>query len=159
MNNIELTIEALKRCVPADVFNAAMEKVKAENGHPASGTAVVTEATQEFLTQIGIPSHVLGYRFLTIGLTLLVEEPSLSFNITTRLYPKIVDRFWGTTAQRVERGIRSAIESAWSNGDPDELARCFGEAVSYRKGRPTNAAFMVRAADLIRREVEKKGVA
>lgn len=157
MNNIELTVEALKRCVPAAKFVAAMKKDKEENAVITSDAPELEAMAEDLLTQLGFPSHVLGFRFLTIGLALIIKEPDLSYNVTKQLYPRIAEEFGSTTKSRVERGIRSAIESAWATGDEDELRKYFGNGVSFLSGRPTNSAFMVRAATLIRREIEKRG--
>lgn len=157
MNNIELTIEALKLCVPPAKFAAAMKKVEEENAVLVSDAFELEAMAEDLLTQVGIPSHVLGFRFLAIGLTLIIEEPDLAYNITTKLYPRIAEEFGGTTKNRVERGIRHAIEIAWNTGDEDELRKYFGNGVSFLTGRPTNSAFLVRAASLLRRETEKRG--
>lgn len=158
MNNLELTIEALKLCVPPKKFAAAMEQVKAAGMAHIPSESDVERLAQDVLTELGMPSNLLGYRFSTIGLTLMVYDPSLGYHITTKLYPMIAARFAGTTADRVERGIRSAIEVVWDNGDPDDLDEYFGRSVSYYKGRPTNGAFLARMSDLLRRKLEKKGV-
>lgn len=158
MNNLELTIEALKLCVPPAKFAAAMEKVQATELVYIPSESDVEKLAQDVLTAIGVPSHLRGYRFLTTGLAMMVYEPSLIYGITTKLYPMIAGRCGGTTKQRVERGIRHAIEIAWDNSDPDDLAKYFGKSVSYYKGRPTNGAFLARLSDLLRRKLEKKGV-
>ena len=157
MNNLELTIAALKQCVPADVFDAAMRKAEEENAVLVSNARELEAMAEDLLTQVGIPSHILGFRFLAIGLTLIIKEPSLAYNVTKQLYPRIAEEFGATTKNRVERGIRHAIETAWSTGDDDELRKYFGNGVSFLQGRPTNSAFMVRAATLLKREFEKKG--
>ncbi len=156
MNNLELTIAALKQCVPPEKFAAAMKKVEEENAVLVSDSRDLEAMAEDLLTQLGCPSHVLGFRFLVIGLTLIIKEPSLSCNVTKQLYPRIAEEFGDTTKSRVERGIRHVIEIAWATGDDDELRKYFGNGVSFLTGRPTNSAFMVRAATLLRREVEKK---
>ena len=45
--------------------------------------------------------------------------------VTKRLYPEIAKRN-ATTASRVERAIRHAIEVAWDRGDVDTLNSYFG---------------------------------
>lgn len=157
MNNLELTIEALKQCVPPEAFAAAMAKVEVEGLRDVPGTSDIERMAQDTLTMLGVPSNLLGYRFLTIGLTMLVFNPGLAHNITKGLYPEIAERYGSTTKSRVERGIRHAIEVAWNNADTDDLNEYFGRSVSYYKGKPTNSAFMTRAADLLRRKLDQDG--
>lgn len=62
------------------------------------------------------------------------------------LYPEVARKF-GTTASRVERAIRHAIEVAWDRGDLDTLQKYFGFTVSNSKGKPTNSEFIAMIAD------------
>jgi len=65
------------------------------------------------------------------------------------VYPSIARRH-NTTASRVERSMRHAIETAWMRGDINTLNEVFGHTVDADKGRPTNSAFIARIADKIR---------
>jgi len=69
--------------------------------------------------------------------------------VTKVLYPEVAKRF-GTTASRVERAIRHAIEVAWDRGDLETLQRFFGYTVSNTKGKPTNSEFIAMISDRIR---------
>ena len=66
--------------------------------------------------------------------------------VTKVLYPEVAKRF-GTTASRVERAIRHAIEVAWDRGDLETLQKYFGYTVSNAKGKPTNSEFIAMIAD------------
>lgn len=66
--------------------------------------------------------------------------------VTKVLYPEVARKF-GTTASRVERAIRHAIEVAWDRGDLDTLQKYFGFTVSNSKGKPTNSEFIAMIAD------------
>ena len=73
-----------------------------------------------FLT-IGIPAHIKGYQFLRQAVKMVVDEPDMINRITKELYPGIA-RHFGTSASKVERAIRHAIEVAWNRGrdrDPE----------------------------------------
>ena len=61
-----------------------------------------------------------------------------------------------TTASRVERAIRHAIEVAWSRGKLDTLDDLFGYTVSNGKGKPTNSEFIALIADTIRLEYKNR---
>ena len=55
-----------------------------------------------------------------------------------------------TTAFRVERAIRHAIEVAWDRGDVDTLNSYFGYTIHNLRGKPTNSEFIAMISDKIR---------
>jgi two-component system response regulator (stage 0 sporulation protein A) len=66
--------------------------------------------------------------------------------VTKILYPSVA-KTYSTTASRVERAIRHAIEVAWDRGDIETLQSFFGYTVSNTKGKPTNSEFIAMIAD------------
>ena len=101
-----------------------------------------------FLT-IGIPAHIKGYQFLRCGVKMVIEQPDRINRITKELYPSIARQF-GTTASKVERAIRHAIEVAWNRGRVDTLNRAFGCRVCTPEDKPTNGEFIAMLADKLR---------
>lgn len=97
---------------------------------------------------IGVPAHIKGYQYLREAIGLAVEDMDVINAVTKVLYPAVAKRF-GTTASRVERAIRHAIEVAWDRGDLETLQRYFGYTVSNAKGKPTNSEFIAMIADRI----------
>ena len=69
-----------------------------------------------------------------------MNEPEYINAVTKRLYPEIAKKN-GTTASRVERAIRHAIEVAWDRGDVDTLNSYFGYTIHNLRGKPTNSEF------------------
>ena len=67
-------------------------------------------------------------------------------SVTKVLYTDVAKRY-NTTASRVERAIRHAIEVAWDRGDLETLQKYFGYTVSNVKGKPTNSEFIAMIAD------------
>ena len=67
-------------------------------------------------------------------------RPSLKARVTHMLHD-------GTTALRVERCIRSAIEIAWDRASPETLPKYFGCTVSSQRGKPSNAEFIALLAE------------
>ena len=67
------------------------------------------------------------------------------------LYPEIA-RKYETTASRVERAIRHAIEVAWNRGNIDAIDEIFGYTISASKAKPTNSEFIAMIADKLRLE-------
>lgn len=101
--------------------------------------------------EIGIPAHIKGYHYLRDAIIMAVDDMDVLNAITKVLYPTIA-KMHQTTASRVERAIRHAIEVAWSRGKLDTLDELFGYTVSNRKGKPTNSEFIALIADTIRLE-------
>lgn len=101
-----------------------------------------------FLT-LGIPAHIKGYQYLRTGVKMAVENPSVVNRITKELYPGIAARF-DTTASKVERAIRHAIEVAWNRGRVDTLNRALGCRVCTPEEKPTNGEFIAMLADKLR---------
>lgn len=104
--------------------------------------AMVTEVIHE----IGVPAHIKGYKYLREAIILTVEDPEMINGVTKVLYPTVAKRY-ATTASRVERAIRHAIEVAWDRGDVDTLQKYFGYTVSGIKGKPTNSECIAMIAD------------
>lgn len=109
----------------------------------------------EILHQIGVPAHIKGYQFLRNAILLTTQDPEYINAVTKRLYPEIA-RQNGTTASRVERAIRHAIEVAWDRGDVDTLNSYFGYTIHNLRGKPTNSEFIAMIADRMRLDKKQK---
>ncbi len=101
------------------------------------------------LHSLGVPSHIKGYQYIRDSIYLMYKKPSLVGGITKELYPEIANRY-ETTASRVERAIRHAIEISWNRGDYDLMEEIFGHSVDYDKAKPTNSEFIATIADKLR---------
>ena len=96
--------------------------------------------------EVGVPAHIKGYQYLREAILIAVDDMEVINAVTKVLYPEVAKRF-GTTASRVERAIRHAIEVAWDRGDLETLQKYFGYTVSNVKGKPTNSEFIAMIAD------------
>lgn len=103
----------------------------------------------DILHQIGVPAHIKGYHYLRDSIMLVVEQPHMINSVTKLLYTTVADMHT-TTASRVERAIRHAIEVAWDRGDLDTLNSYFGYTVDNERGKPTNSEFIAMISDKIR---------
>ncbi len=103
----------------------------------------------EIIHQLGVPAHVKGYYYLRTSILASLENPELLESVTKQLYPTVAMKF-GTTASRVERAIRHAIEIAWDRGDLDILNAYFGYTINTGKGKPTNSEFIALVTDKLR---------
>lgn len=103
------------------------------------------EITSIFLT-IGIPAHIKGYHFLREAVKMVIDDPELINSITKELYPGVARRF-NTTASKVERAIRHAIEVAWTRGRIENINTIFGYNIYTKNDKPTNGEFIALVAD------------
>lgn len=101
--------------------------------------------------EIGVPAHIKGYMYLREAITMVYNDIELLGSITKVLYPDIAKKF-NTTASRVERAIRHAIEVAWSRGNIDSISALFGYTINISKAKPTNSEFIAMVADRLRLE-------
>ncbi len=111
----------------------------------APGNSLDEQLANLFLT-LGIPAHIKGYHFMREAIKMVVENGELINSITKELYPGIARRF-NTTASKVERAIRHAIEVAWARGRMETLNKALGCRVIVPQERPTNGEFIAMIAD------------
>lgn len=118
-----------------------------KKGEPSVKSNLELEAViADILHQIGVPAHLKGYRFLKTAILLAVSDPDIINHITQKLYPAVA-KAQNTTAIRVERSIRTAIEAAWIRGDIDVINSYFGYTISGQRGKPTNGEFISLISD------------
>ncbi len=109
----------------------------------------------EVLHQMGIPAHVKGYQYLRDAILYIMDDINLLGAVTKELYPLVGEKY-NTSASRVERAIRHAIELAWSRGNVDMMVQYFGYTINTEKGKPTNSEFIAMVADKIRLSLKNK---
>ena len=101
--------------------------------------------TNIFIT-VGIPAHIKGYQFLREAIKLAIANPEIINSITKKLYPTIAEKY-DTSASKVERAIRHAIEVAWNRGKIENINNLFGIKVYSSNEKPTNGEFIALVAD------------
>lgn len=106
-------------------------------------------AISKILHQLGIPSHIKGYNYIRESVFLFYKSSDNYGGITKEIYPEVAIKF-STTASRVERAIRHAIEVSWNRGDYDLMEEIFGNSVAFERAKPTNAEFIATIADRLR---------
>ncbi len=119
--------------------------------HSEPKTKNLDASITSIIHEIGVPAHIKGYLYLREAISMVYNDIELLGSITKVLYPDIAKKF-NTTASRVERAIRHAIEVAWSRGNIDSISSLFGYTVSMSKAKPTNSEFIAMVADKLRLE-------
>lgn len=121
------------------------ESIKLNRNEPVDLESEITTIIHE----IGVPAHIKGYMYLREAISMVVNDIELLSAVTKELYPSIAKKY-NTTASRVERAIRHAIEVAWSRGQIETINRIFGYTINNGKGKPTNSEFIAMVADKLR---------
>ena len=137
-------------------FDALVERMNGffEDKTEKSGTVrsgyfhriTLDEKISKIFINVGIPPHIKGYSFLREGVKMAVEDPEIINNITKKLYPMIGEKY-STTASKVERAIRHAIEVAWNRGRIDTINSILGVRAYVGAEKPTNGEFIALVAD------------
>ena len=148
-----------------DIFNKRIRDMFNDNvptepvRRPVAVTAVETPVQKgpvdleteitNIIHEIGVPAHIKGYMYLREAITMVVNDMELLSAVTKELYPSIAKKY-NTTASRVERAIRHAIEVAWGRGQIEAINKLFGYTIHNDKGKPTNSEFIAIIADKLR---------
>ena len=142
----------LMKPISAEVVRERVTELRTEkDGTTAEGVerrrgGNLDERISNIFISIGIPPHIKGYQYLREGIKMAVEDPHIINNVTKGLYPIIGERFQ-TTASKVERAIRHAIEVAWNRGRIEAVNAIFGARVYLGTEKPTNSEFIALVAD------------
>lgn len=107
------------------------------------------------LHEIGVPAHIRGHLYIREAISMVYNDVNVLNGITKILYPSVATKF-KTTASRVERAIRHAIEVAWIRGNVDSITEIFSYTISYHKSKPTNSEFIAMIADRLRLKYKNK---
>ncbi len=111
----------------------------------ARNRALEEKISNIFIT-VGIPAHIKGYQFLREAIKMAIDNPEIINSITKKLYPSIAGKY-STSASKVERAIRHAIEVAWNRGKIENINNLFGIRVYSNNEKPTNGEFIALVAD------------
>ncbi|RLQ98287.1 sporulation transcription factor Spo0A [Falsibacillus albus] len=131
--------------------NPIIKKSSSMKSHSEQKPRNLDASITSIIHEIGVPAHIKGYLYLREAISMVYNDIELLGSITKVLYPDIAKKY-NTTASRVERAIRHAIEVAWSRGNIDSISSLFGYTVSMSKAKPTNSEFIAMVADKLRLE-------
>jgi len=106
-------------------------------------------AITKFIQNMGIPSNLLGYRYIRTAVLLAYEDEEYLRYIVKKLYVEVA-KIHNTTSSKVERAIRTAVEAAWKNGNTRYLNKMFRYTINPEKGVPTNSQFLSMLVDKIK---------
>ena len=125
---------------------AREQPAPALSGAPETGGESLDERITNLFLTLGIPAHIKGYQYLREAVHMVLENHDVINRITKELYPGIAHKF-DTSASKVERAMRHAIEVAWSRGRLEAVNQMYGYRVFAREDKPTNGEFIAMVAD------------
>lgn len=125
------------------------EKNVIYQGNQAKAPKNMDVEVTRIIHQMGVPAHIKGYQYLRDAILFVIDDVNLLGAVTKELYPMIAQKYM-TTASRVERAIRHAIELAWDRGNVEMMTKFFGYTINIERGKPTNSEFIAMVADKLR---------
>lgn len=148
----------IKPTEPAEMLKRIIDYINAKDGKSTQAAneksslprydAKRDELIVRYLRMVSIPPHLMGYRYLKRAIEYFVECYGNRTYITKDIYPMVANDF-STTWKCVDRDIRTAIESAWIDGNMEGQHKLFGYTVSSAKGRPTNKELIALITDQV----------
>ncbi|MCB2294452.1 sporulation transcription factor Spo0A [Clostridium algoriphilum] len=154
--DMEVFIKRIRQTLNNTICGADVKKTLAD----VENTEIIINKNQpldmieqitKIIHEIGIPANIKGYMYLREAINMVVNNTSLLSSVTKELYPSLGKEF-NTTASRVERAMRHAIEVAWTRGEVETINKIFGYTIRNEKGKPTNSEFIAMVADKLRLE-------
>lgn len=122
-------------------------QISSRNQQSESVQEITEQVIAELLRELGVPAQIKGYLYLREAISVTVDDGGELQMVTKCLYPAIA-KHHGTTASRVERAIRHAIELSWCRGNEEALRACFGHSVSAND-RPTNSQYIATVSECL----------
>lgn len=106
------------------------------------------EIISDITISIGIPANIIGSAYISEAVKLVIHKPNVLLCITKELYPTIANKY-NTKVANVERGIRHAIEVAWSKNRIIALNKIFNLNIYLESEKPCNSEFIALLAERI----------
>ncbi len=101
----------------------------------------------KLLLSLGFLSKHDGFAYLRESVLLMAKDPTQP--ITKVIYPEVA-RTCGCSVKSVEHSIRTALEKAWINGDPEKWQQLFPGT----QQRPSNLVLISRLVEALLRAQE-----
>lgn len=108
----------------------------------------VESCTDQILSEIKMNRDLKGYSFLRTAILLRYENIEYRKNIYGGLFEEVA-RIYDVRVSTVERNIRTALESTWTNAYADAQYKYYDHIISYGKDKPTVAKFIEETVAMI----------
>ncbi|MEG1526127.1 MAG: sporulation transcription factor Spo0A [Erysipelotrichaceae bacterium] len=111
----------------------------------------------KILHEIGVPANLKGYAYLRTAILETFFDDHYLGQVTKTLYPDIALKYQ-SSATRVERSIRHAIELAWGRGRVSFIDDIFAYTIDANKAKPTNSEFIAMIVDYIKTHYKRTNI-
>lgn len=131
---------------------AAVLRVLAKKPLPKLAAAheqTAASAVASFLDDLSVDQRLKGRMYADWMLRRLIVSPMLESWPVSQLYHACAQAFSATPAA-VERCLRVAVESLFTQGSLTVIERFFGEAADPERGKLTNRAFLLQSCRWLR---------
>lgn len=113
------------------------------------------EKTRDLLLELGMPANLQGFHYISAAIEILFySEKTADVFLSKEIYPTVAKQF-KTTAGRVERSIRHAIEVAFERGNVEVIEHYFKNSCSMERGKATNSEFLYTLTYYLQLEAKK----
>lgn len=139
--------EIAEKALPENIRETAAERERISDKKTE-----VEKLTSSILSSSGIFPHLKGYRYLKEAIVTGYINKDYLDAITKYLYPSVA-KDNNTTADRVERAIRHAIESAWNRCSGNGFYDKMGFGTSDEAKRPTNSEYIFAVVEYLNNHI------
>lgn len=118
----------------------------------AASETAIAQCVSQFLEAIALSGAMKGHAYAAWLLARLIPSQALESWRVKRLYQLCAGAFC-TSPANVERCLRVAVESVFTQGNLRGIERFFGGMVDPERGKPTNRTFLLHAAKRLRSDL------
>ncbi len=115
----------------------------------AAQSGRVARAVDAFLDELRLSPAYKGRAYAAWLLDRLIPSPAMEKRPMAQWYQACAEAF-ATTPAAVERCLRVAVESVFTQGSMRGIEAFFGATVDPERGKPTNRAFLMQAVERLR---------
>ncbi|MBR3645061.1 MAG: response regulator [Lachnospiraceae bacterium] len=158
INNEAIVKEAFKKGIHYYVVKPYDEKMIFEQikhiyfDNPSEEIGItysIDKTIETTLNKLNFPMNLKGYQYLISAIKEVIADDEMLYGVTKVLYPKIAKKHQ-STAIRVEKAIRHAIEVAWQRCDEEIISDFWKNNQVNKKRRPTNSELIAILSQRIR---------
>ncbi|NLK36473.1 MAG: sporulation transcription factor Spo0A [Epulopiscium sp.] len=150
----DILLERMEQLVRSHSAENFEEEIVDEVEHLSTETPHIANLLYEnleadisnILSRMGISASIKGYHYIRKAVMMAVEDEEIMIGITKGLYPDIA-KAYKTTASKVERAIRHAIESSWKKNGREVFLEVAGY---FSPDKPTNGQFIAALSEYFR---------
>ena len=111
----------------------------------------VTSLITQKLSELSVDLSSRGGRYIREVMEIILCEQGALMDITEPIQ-QVADRY-GICTKSVRSLIRYTVTNAWKIGDPEVQCRYFDRLIDFKRGKPTEACFILTLATFLRREL------